>query len=131
MPAFRRVTPRLPVPDLARTVAFYTDLLGFAVDVSWPEDGPATFCTLQRDDISLGFFVADEQRPTVVVGTGELYLETTGVRELHAALAGRVAVEWGPEVYFYGRREFAVRDPAGYLVIVTEPTDDPPTCPGP
>jgi hypothetical protein len=39
----------------------------------------------------------------------------------------RVAIEWGPEVYDYGRREFALRDPDGYLVIFSEETDDPPT----
>jgi hypothetical protein len=38
-----------------------------------------------------------------------------------------VPIEWGPEVYSYGRREFAVRDPDGYLVIFTEPTDEAPT----
>jgi hypothetical protein len=43
---------------------------------------------------------------------------------MHADLAGVVPIEWGPEVYFYGRREFAVRDPDGYLLIFTEPTDE-------
>jgi hypothetical protein len=37
-------------------------------------------------------------------------------------------VEWGPEVYRYARRELAVRDPNGYLVILSEETSDPPTC---
>lgn len=36
---------------------------------------------------------------------------------------------WGPEVYHYGRREFSIRDPNGYELIFSEPTDDPPTCP--
>ena len=36
--------------------------------------------------------------------------------------------EWGPEVYFYHRREFAFRDPDGHWVILSEVTDDPPTC---
>jgi hypothetical protein len=31
-------------------------------------------------------------------------------------------------VYQYGRREFAIRDPNGYMIIFTEQTDDPPTC---
>jgi hypothetical protein len=30
-------------------------------------------------------------------------------------------------VYSYGRREFAIRDPDRYVIIFTEPTDDPPT----
>jgi len=42
-------------------------------------------------------------------------------------LKGRVTVEWGPEVYFYQRREFAFRDPDGHLIIISEETDDPVT----
>ena len=36
-------------------------------------------------------------------------------------------MEWGPEVYSYGCREFAVRDPEGHTVIFTEATADEPT----
>ena len=47
---------------------------------------------------------------------------------MHRALSGHLPIEWGPEVYWYGRREFAVRDPDGYLLIFSERTSDPPTC---
>ena len=126
-PRLTGVTPRLPVADLARTVAFYARVLGFEVSVLWPADRP-TFAILDRDDVSLGFFATDAHRGRVTIGTADLYLGTADVRALHAAIRDEVAVEWGPNVYFYGRREFAVRDPDGYLLIFTEPTDDPPTC---
>jgi hypothetical protein len=32
-----------------------------------------------------------------------------------------------PEIYSSGRREFAIRDPDRYLIIFTEPTDEPTT----
>jgi catechol 2,3-dioxygenase-like lactoylglutathione lyase family enzyme len=121
------VTPRLPVADLARTVGFYTRLLGFQISALWPEDRP-TFAMLDRDAVSLGFFAPDAQRGTVTIGTADLYIATEDVQAMHASLKDIVPIEWGPEVYFYGRREFAVRDPDGYLLIFTEPTDDPPTC---
>ena len=120
------VTPRLPVADLGRTVAFYTRVLGFQVSVLWPDDQP-TFAILDRDAVSLGFVTPDAHRGQVTIGTADLYLGTEDVLALHAAIRDVVKVEWGPEVYFYGRREFAVRDPDGYLLIFTEPTDDPPT----
>jgi catechol 2,3-dioxygenase-like lactoylglutathione lyase family enzyme len=125
---FNGVIPRLPVADLGRTVAFYTRLLGFRVSVSWPDEAP-TFCILDRDDVSLGFFTPDALRGTVTIGTADLYLAVDDVRGLHETVLHSVTIEWGPEVYFYGRREFAVRDPDGYLLIFTEATDDPPTCP--
>ena len=88
-----------------------------------------TFALLDRDAVSLGFFTPDAHRGRVTIGTADLYLGADDVMGLHAAIKDVVPVEWGPEVYFYGRREFAVRDPDGYLLIFTEPTDDPPTGP--
>jgi catechol 2,3-dioxygenase-like lactoylglutathione lyase family enzyme len=119
------------VADLERTIAFYTRTLGFRVAVLWPEGRP-TFCILQRDGVGLGFFVAGvgegEGRTPTPPGGADLYIEVENVLALHAELKDKVAVEWGPEVYFYGRREFAFQDPDGYLVIFTEPTDDAVTC---
>jgi catechol 2,3-dioxygenase-like lactoylglutathione lyase family enzyme len=122
------VTPRLPVEDLGRTVAFYTRVLGFQVSVLWPDDQP-TFVILDRDAVSLGFFTPDALRGAVTIGTADLYIATEDVLAQHTIIKDVVPIEWGPEVYFYGRREFAVRDPDGYLLIFTEPTDDPPTYP--
>jgi catechol 2,3-dioxygenase-like lactoylglutathione lyase family enzyme len=125
---FTGVTPRLPVADLRRTVAFYTAFLNFQLSVLWPEDNP-TFVILDRDSVSLGFFTPDAHRGAITIGTADLYIATEDVCGLHEELRNAIPIEWGPEVYFYGRREFAVRDPDGYLLIFTEPTDDPPTCP--
>ncbi len=61
------------------------------------------------------------------IGYAELYLHVTDSLALHRAIEGKVTVEWGPEIYSCGRREFAFRDPDGYLVIVTEPTGESPT----
>jgi len=124
---FQGVIPRLPVTDLGRTIAFYSNLLSFQISVLFPEDAPI-FCVLDRDSISLGFFIAGPTRPEVVIGNTELYLAVEDVRALYVEIRDEVFIEWGPEVFFYGRREFAIRDPDGYLLIFTEPTDDLPTC---
>jgi catechol 2,3-dioxygenase-like lactoylglutathione lyase family enzyme len=124
---FNGVIPRLPVADLEQTIAFYTGVLGFRIGVLYPENRP-TFCILDRDNVSLGFFTPDALRGSVTIGSADLYLAVDDVRAVHEELKNSVTIEWGPEVYFYGRREFAVRDPDGYLLIFTEPTDDPPTC---
>jgi catechol 2,3-dioxygenase-like lactoylglutathione lyase family enzyme len=124
-PLFTRIVPRLPVADLARSVAFYRDTLGFRTDVLWPEDAP-WFATLERDGVGVGLFVPTAEHP-VQAGYAELYIEVTDARLMHAQVKDRAHVEWGPEVYGYGRREFAVRDPDGYLVIFSEETTDPPT----
>jgi hypothetical protein len=40
---------------------------------------------------------------------------------LHANIAGKVPIEWGPEVYDYGRLEFAIKDCNGYLLTFSAP----------
>jgi catechol 2,3-dioxygenase-like lactoylglutathione lyase family enzyme len=117
--------PRLPVADLPRTVDFYRVVLGFEVELLWPEHSPS-FAILARDRARLGFFLLDEHRPGQI-GYAEVFIEVDDARSLHAGLRERVRIEWGPEIYSYGRREFAVRDPDSYLLIFSEKTDDAPT----
>jgi catechol 2,3-dioxygenase-like lactoylglutathione lyase family enzyme len=123
---FLKVVPRLPVADLSRTTRFYTEVLGFRVGLLWPADAPA-FTILERDGLAVQFYSPDGP-VAEPAGHGTLNFEVSDVRAIHEALRERVRVEWGPEVYSYGRREFAVKDPDGYLLIFTELTSDPPTC---
>jgi len=126
---FNRVSPNCPVADLDRTIAFYTQHLGFEVGVLWPEEKP-TFCILDRDCIRVAFAAIESRSDFEKTGQCDLHIDVTGVAEIHETLKDKVAIEWGPEVFFYQRREFPVRDPDGYLVIFSEETDDPPTCDG-
>jgi catechol 2,3-dioxygenase-like lactoylglutathione lyase family enzyme len=123
---FLRVSPRLPVVDLQATVAFYTEMLGFELGLLWPKSAP-TFAILERDGVTVQFHHADNLRRDQADNV-MLSFDVNDARALHAQLDGRVPVEWGPEVYWYGRREFGIRDPNGYLAIFSEETADPPTC---
>jgi uncharacterized glyoxalase superfamily protein PhnB len=123
---FARVTPRLPVTDLRPAIEFYTGVLGFKLGLLWPEDAP-TFAILNCDAASIQFCLAGS--PAHESGDRTtLCFDLDDVRSLYESLKERVAIEWGPEVYWYGRREFAINDPFGYQLIFSELTDDPPTC---
>jgi catechol 2,3-dioxygenase-like lactoylglutathione lyase family enzyme len=126
---FRSIIPRLPVRDLQRTLAFYCGPIGFDIDILWPDDNP-TFAIVKHGDVSIGFFIGDEHRPATI-GYAELYIAVQDASALANTLRQHVRIEWGPEVYSYGRREFAIRDPDSYLLIFTEETDDAPTTPEP
>lgn len=119
------ITPRLPVGDLQRTISFYRQTLGFRIEVSWPDEHPS-FVVLTRDKASVGFYLHNEHR-TGAIGDAELYVEVDDAMAFHAALLGKVPIEWGPEVYSYGRLEFGIRDPDSYLLIFSELTNDAPT----
>jgi catechol 2,3-dioxygenase-like lactoylglutathione lyase family enzyme len=123
---YLKVAPRVPVADLGRAVAFYNEVLKFKVGLLWPDEAP-TFAILEHDGVCIQFQVADEFRAEAAQRVN-LCFDVDDVRALHATLQGKVIVEWGPEVYWYGRREFAIRDRSGYLLIFSEETADPPTC---
>ena len=119
------VHPRLPVLDLRRTADFYSEHFGFSCSF-WPEE-PPTFVILEKNDVNIQFYAADAESGEAT-GNATLSFKTDDATAVHRELEKKMTIEWGPEVYWYGRREFAVRDPDGTLLIFTEPTDDPPTC---
>lgn len=126
---FSCVTPSLAVRSLDASLSFYTELLGFTVDTLWPREDP-TLVILDRGPVSLLLTTegcTDETPPTF---TGDLRFDVSDVSPLASSLEDHVDFEWGPEVYHYGRREFGVRDPDGYLLIFSETTSEPPTVDG-
>jgi catechol 2,3-dioxygenase-like lactoylglutathione lyase family enzyme len=128
MARIKAIEARLHVGDLRRSLAFYTETLGFRADALIPENAPE-FAILSRDGIGLQLV----RSPAPTMGRAKdagctLWVDVEDVRRLHEAIRTRAVVEWGPEVYAYGRREFAFRDPDGHLVVLSEETDDPVTC---
>jgi catechol 2,3-dioxygenase-like lactoylglutathione lyase family enzyme len=120
---FLNVAPRLPVADLERTINFYSTLLGFECGALWPENSPR-FVIMDRDRINVQF---DQAKPGMVLGNATISFDVDDALAMKEQLDGRLPIEWGPEVYWYGRREFAIRDPDGYLIIISEETGDQPT----
>jgi catechol 2,3-dioxygenase-like lactoylglutathione lyase family enzyme len=128
MPSIKAIEVRLDVASVARSAEFYASILGFEVGTLWPHDSPQ-FAILSRDGLRLQL-----GRRAQTSGTGashplcSLWLDVSGVGDLHSTIKDKVNIEWGPEVYFYHRRECAFRDPDGHLVILSELTPDAPTC---
>ena len=129
MPRLERLTPMLQVPDLQRTIDFYTGVLGFRVRGLWPEERPS-WCELGHGDVRLRFYT-DDAEPEEPKQTGLLYFDTDDVFGLLERVKGRARVLWGPEVFHYGMHEFAIADCNGYTLSFGQPTDAPPTCPEP
>lgn len=124
MTTIKAIETRLAVADVQRSATFYLTVLGFQVGTLWPEAAPE-FAILHRDGLRLQL---GKRGPAESSGT-TLCLDVTDVLDLHSTLKEKVTIDWGPEVYFYGRREFSFKDPDGHCIIVSEVTDDPVTCP--
>jgi len=126
MSRFHSLEPRLHIADFDKSVAFYRDVLGFEVLSTFPEDTPS-FALLARDGVGLQIGGIDTARAPANPPTVTLYFDVADALALHEALKDHVKIEWGPDVFFYHRREFAFRDPDGHLIIISEETDDPVT----
>jgi catechol 2,3-dioxygenase-like lactoylglutathione lyase family enzyme len=108
-----RLTPMLQTTDFPATIAFYSEVLGFALVGRWPDEAPQ-WCMLSRGDVRVMFMTNEHCGPPSLSGT--LYIETDDVLAIHQSLEGRVEILWGPEVYHYGMLEFAIKDPNGYTI---------------
>jgi len=127
MSSIKAIEVRLDVEDVPRSAGFYANMLGFEIDTMWPDDAPQ-FAILRHDGLRLQLGRSASDPRSAQRAPCTLWLDVAGIGELYAALQEKVRIEWGPEVYFYHRREFAFRDPDGHWVILSEVTDDPPTC---
>jgi catechol 2,3-dioxygenase-like lactoylglutathione lyase family enzyme len=103
------LTPMLQSADLDRTEAWYRDVLGFA------RAGRAeSWLRMERDGVAIMFMTnAHLGQPAA---TATQYVRVDDVQALWDQIGGRVTAEWGPEDFDYGMREFALRDPDGYLL---------------
>jgi uncharacterized glyoxalase superfamily protein PhnB len=104
--------------DLDATRAFY-ERLGFCLSAGATHSG---WIELSRNAAVIQFYqdppIGTPAAPSM---SGTIYVQVDEVDTLAAALAESSVFEWGPETMDYGMREFAMRDPNGYLLAFTSP----------
>jgi len=104
--------PMLAVTDMDETIAFYLDVLGFACVERM--DG---WAALRRDEVEIMISLPNAHEPfTRPTLTGSLYFNTDDVDALWTAIKDRTTVVYPLENFYYGMREFAIRDNNGYLL---------------
>ena len=117
----RRVLPCLLVADMRQSLEFYIEKLGFTQTGYFPIESAPVRTEVRRDDVAIILFTES----LYAVGdspafTGALYIFPESVDRLANELRGNVKLEWEPHDTDFGTREFAVRDPNGYLLIFAE-----------
>lgn len=126
MTTFQSVTPNLVVQDIARSTAFYRDVLGFTIKTTVPEAEPFVFVWLERDGVPvfLNDHKAAEDFPGVTDkgfgGTATLFFAVDDVGALHEQVAARATMVMALKTQFYGMREFAVADPDGHILTFAQ-----------
>jgi uncharacterized glyoxalase superfamily protein PhnB len=126
MPAvqFVSATPNLIVSDMAASLTFYRDVLGFQLEQSVPGEAPFVFAWLKRGGVQL---FLNDAKPVLsefsslrAGNTSTLFVIVNDVDAFHAQLSGRARIVMGLTDQFYGMREFAVLDPDGYLITFAQ-----------
>jgi len=124
-----KLTPNLIVSDVARSVAFYRDVLGFSVQQTVPDAAPFVFAIvtsgsveifLNARDAAVQEYPAFKDRP--IGGTLTLFVEVQDIRRIHEAIGSKVSVVMPLEDKWYGMTEFAFVDPDGYVITYAEKT---------
>lgn len=124
MPATRsadilRAAPYFPVTDVAASGAWYQDVLGFQCEYSAGD--PPEFAMYSRNGSALMLRRVGEQARIVPNeqqgGTWDVFFWVNDVDALFAELTDRGAdIVYQPVVQPYHMKEFAVRDPSGYVL---------------
>lgn len=126
----RRSMPVLGVKDVAASIAFYRDKLGFFEGGQWgPEGGPPGFAIVGLDTITIAF---DRDPDAKARAHGWIaYLYVDNVDAYHAELVARgVEILQAPHETFYGIREITVRDPDGHQLAFGQDLTPGPKGPG-
>ena len=127
MVTFQSITPNLLVRDVAKSTAFYRDVLGFTMGETVPDKEPFVFVWMKHGDVSVflnDIKAAEHDYPPAAKmpqgGTAALFFIITDVDGYHARVAPKANVIMPLKTQFYGMREFAVTDPDGHIITFAE-----------
>lgn len=128
----RNIIPMLATGDMDETIRFYRDTLGFEVRDKFESGGRVWWCEMMRDGAVLMFTQHEVDVDAAGARAGfaqtsiNLYLDQ-GVESLHTKLQTTGYEVSDLRVTFYRIKEFDLRDPSGYTLLIGQPTDESPT----
>jgi catechol 2,3-dioxygenase-like lactoylglutathione lyase family enzyme len=125
MAQFRTVAACFPVADIAATIAWYKEKLGFNGD-PFPAHPPYVFAIVFRDDIEIMLqWIEGYQKPDLYKrrdgGVWDAYITVEGIKDLYESVREQVTIVQPLRKQFYGNWEFEVKDLNGYVLVFSEP----------
>ena len=121
------VRPMLAVTSIDDTILFYRNLLGFEC-----VNRMGGWAALRKDEVEIMISLPNAhepfERPRL---TGSLYFNANDVGSLWDEIKDKVNVVYPLENFYYGMREFAIRDNNGYILQFGQEISDPSQIPPP
>ena len=122
-----KICPVLAVKNIDETILFYRNLLGFEC-VSRVEG----WADLRKDNVEVMISLPNAhepfEKPTL---TGSIYFSASHVDALWDEIKDKASIVYPIENFFYGMREFAIRDNNGYILQFGQEIADPAQIPPP
>lgn len=122
-----KLTTELICADVARSLAWYRDVLGFAAAMHVPETLPFVWVRLHRDGVEIDLNqkeAADNEafRNATIGGTFAMFIDIEGLDEAHQIVQQKApqSIQGPIKEQFYGSRELTLRDPDGYYITLAE-----------
>ena len=117
-------TPCFAVADIATTMRWYEEQLGFTPD-PFPANEPYVFAILRRDDIDIMLQrIENYQKPDIYklrsAGVWDAYIRMRGVKQFYNEIKEKVEILQPLRKQPYSQWEFEVKDPNGYVLVFSE-----------
>jgi catechol 2,3-dioxygenase-like lactoylglutathione lyase family enzyme len=128
----RQAVPLLRVADVARSIQWYRETLGFVGD-PFPASPPHAFAILRNGKTEMMLRRGSPARPQPRPYDWDVYLRLEGghFRELFAQFSTRHIVTRRLERMFYGLAEFEIADPDGNVICLSQLLEDSSDLPTP
>ena len=125
---YQKLTPNLVVNDVAATMNYYQNVLGFERGMVVPDQAPYVFGSVTNGPVEIFFNdkkAVGEEFPELVArpigGTLTLFVEVEGIEEVLARVEkSNSKIVMPLKTQFYGMREFAFEDPEGWVMTIAE-----------
>jgi uncharacterized glyoxalase superfamily protein PhnB len=115
------LAPSLTVNDLAQSMKWYCDVIGFSVQQRWEREGALVGAELQAGDVTVYLSQEDGQKGRDrIKGEGfRLYWYTDQVDQIAAGIKARGGTLASEPKDEWGARSFNLVDPTGYKITIT------------
>lgn len=108
--------------DMAKSVTFYVDGLGFEMRHKWVKDGELCWCWLQRDDNALMLETCRGESPANLGAGITLYFICDDAKAAHGEFKAR-GIQVGEPFVGNNMDVFYFKDPDGYRLSFESPVD--------
>lgn len=125
--SMNNLTVNLMVKNVNESVQFYTEILGFTLEMCVPEEGVFNWAMVSNGGVSVMFQeesnIKEEYnclKKNNITPSFTMYIKTDDVQQLYDGLKDKVDFVLDYHKTFYGSFEFAIRDNSGYILTFVQ-----------